>query len=286
MNGQFQANDIEIVGFNGAPLVACGHALPVVRRKSDGQFALLALRPDDGSRNWYSEAEAMEDARTQRWTVLERPLAVPSSTVDPDGHLPAQLLVVYVNEDLLYDAMNERLSGQRGADQFRWVGIKDGPQAVRAASGSASIVESLLNSWAQSAIDRFDRCFDPEDFRRFKPIADFALCAAQTGDLRWKSYLRYALSQEPERVRRTYENFIRREFPKCDWDSFVRQYGSVASLLRARRQKVALPNYPERVLDGTWRPRHNQSVKQDENTCNTCRQLAAGSRRAAIERAR
>ena len=222
-----------------APLVACGHSLPVVRRKSDGQFALLVMRPEGGGRNWYSEAEAMEDAKAERWTVLETPLAVPSSAVDADGQIASPLLLVYVNEGVLYDATNETLPRQRGTDQFRWVGIKDGPQAVRAASGSASMVEGLLNSWAQSAIDRFDRCFDPEDLRRLKPIADFALCAAQTPELRWKSYLRNALSQEPERVRRTYENFIRREFPTSDWDSFVGQYGSVASISRPAARRTA-----------------------------------------------
>ena len=38
-----KAIEIEIVGFNGAPLVECGLSLPVARRKSDGAFCVLNL---------------------------------------------------------------------------------------------------------------------------------------------------------------------------------------------------------------------------------------------------
>ena len=51
-----KASEIEIVGFNGVPLVESGRSLPVARRKSDGEFCVLDL--SRGSINWYGPDEA------------------------------------------------------------------------------------------------------------------------------------------------------------------------------------------------------------------------------------
>jgi hypothetical protein len=37
------ADELKIVGFNGAPPVECGRSLPVVRRGSDGMYCVLDL---------------------------------------------------------------------------------------------------------------------------------------------------------------------------------------------------------------------------------------------------
>ncbi len=50
--------ELEIVGFNGSPLVECGRALPVVRRPSDGMYCVLQSLPTDSPQSWHTEEEA------------------------------------------------------------------------------------------------------------------------------------------------------------------------------------------------------------------------------------
>ena len=55
---QIPAGDLEIVGFNGAPLVECGRSLPVVRRTSDGTYCVLDLARGGAVPSCHSQDEA------------------------------------------------------------------------------------------------------------------------------------------------------------------------------------------------------------------------------------
>jgi hypothetical protein len=103
-----------------------------------------------------------------------------------------------------------------------WRRLKDYPASIQAACGSASNMETLLDNWAAGLLNRFDAMFRVVPDRTYlKRIADFALCAAKARSLRWKSYVRYALSQEPDRIRRTFDSFTHPEFPDVSWDAFL-----------------------------------------------------------------
>jgi hypothetical protein len=51
---------------NGAPLVQCGRALPVVRRKSDSMHCVLRLSEKDAAIAWHDEDEAVSFAESPK----------------------------------------------------------------------------------------------------------------------------------------------------------------------------------------------------------------------------
>src|SRR5207249_4717064 len=75
--------------------------------------------------------------------------------------------------------------------------------------------------------------------------ADLGLCAAVSRTLRWRLWARYgaclAWSPEPERVRRTYDSFVCREFPTCSWEAFTEEFGTLCETLRARGPRQSAP---------------------------------------------
>jgi hypothetical protein len=87
----FYYDDLEIVGFNGAPLVECGRALPVAMRKSDGLYCVLELRSDTAPTAWHTKEEADAYAASRRWTQFREPVPIPRSCVSQsDGMLAHQ----------------------------------------------------------------------------------------------------------------------------------------------------------------------------------------------------
>src|SRR5205823_1097856 len=108
------------------------------------------------------------------------------------------------------------------------------------ACASEAVVENLLNLWGRRLLERADDTLAQSqvDWVRALCTADLGLCAATEPGLRWRLYLRYAAAQgwspEPERVRRTFDNFVRREFPPCSWEQFTREHASLSQTLRAR----------------------------------------------------
>jgi len=91
----FYCDDLEIVGFNGAPLVECGRALPVAMRKSDGLYCVLELRSDTAPTAWHTKEEAEAYAASRRWTRFRLPVIVPRSCLnESEGMLVRQPMVV------------------------------------------------------------------------------------------------------------------------------------------------------------------------------------------------
>jgi hypothetical protein len=65
-----------------------------------------------------------------------------------------------------------------------------------------------------------------------KRTADYMLCAAKSRAIRWQAYLRYALAQNPERVRQIFDTFTKSEFPNVPWQSYVDQMEDLRHLLK------------------------------------------------------
>jgi hypothetical protein len=211
----FYYDDLEIVGFNGAPLVECGRALPVAMRKSDGLYCVLELRSDTAPTAWHTKEEADAYAASRRWTRFRAPLTPPRSCVsDSDGTLVRQPMVVFADEAMLDTADRVPRPDLLGRDYLIWCGMQGYPDTLRATCGAQENIESLLDDWSAALLKRLEAMYHQGHDRPYmKRVADFALCAARSRTLRWKSYLRYALVQEPDHIRRTFESFTQREFP-------------------------------------------------------------------------
>ncbi|AGA24468.1 hypothetical protein [Singulisphaera acidiphila] len=229
--------DLEIVGFNGTPQVECGRTLPVVRRKSDKMYCVLRSVGNSASLAWHDEKEATEFVRAKRWTRFHDPLPIPRSCIsDGDGQLARQPMVVHAFQALLEMAGRVTWPAWFRDEPFLWRRLDlDRPnESVQAACTSAETVEALMDDWATGIKGRFDARFHQGHQRpALKRVADFMLCAARTRDLRWQAYLRYAMSQEPDRVRPIFDAFIQGEFSDADWPGFLKQIESLSGVLKA-----------------------------------------------------
>ena len=229
------ADELEIVGFNGGPLVECGLSLPVVRRKPDRMYSVLGSVKDGAALSWYHEEEAAEFAKVRRWTRLREPLPVPHSCIsDPDRRLFRQPMVVFAAQSFLAKAGVVAWPARSHDEVFLWRHLDRHDNSIQAACGSAEAVQAVLDDWATELKKRFDaihqRGGNPAALEQ---IADFMLCAAENRSLRWQAYLRYAMVQEPEKVRRTFEAFTRHEFPDVPWQAYLDEIKSLGEVLRS-----------------------------------------------------
>ncbi len=203
------ANELEIVGFNGTPQVECGRSLPVARRKSDGMYCVLSSVENSASLSWHDGEEVDAFAKARRWTRLREPLSLPRSCLsDPDKRLIRQPMVVFAAQSLLDTVGSVAWPASFRGEAFFWHRLEQHDDSIQAACGLAETVETLLDDWALRLKQRYDAMrrqgHDPATLKR---VADFMLCAAKDRPLRWQAYLRYAMVQEPERVRRTFDAF-------------------------------------------------------------------------------
>jgi hypothetical protein len=244
-SADLRADDLEIVGFNGVPLVECGRALPVVRRKSTDRYFKVSVRP--------GAAPALECDRPQleafsqegRLTLLAHPLPLPKGLTAGPGDLPRQLMVLCVSQSFLDTADCSRPEKHEG-EPLAWQQLPAREPAVWVTCASEAAVEHLLNSWGHRLLQRTDDTLAQGDWERSLRTADLGLCAAVDRAIRWRLHVRYAAAQawspEPERVRRTFDNFVRREFPTWSWEDFSREHGSLSETLRARGPRWHAPS--------------------------------------------
>ena len=236
-----KASEIEIVGFNGAPLVECGRSLPIAKRKSDGQHCVLDLSRGVDALVWHSPEEAASFAKARQWTELVRSVLVPIACVETStGAITTQPMVIFENETFLDVANRVPRPDHHDLECLIWRTLKGADADTFAACASGPAVEAILNHWAEALLERFDAmmgmCRDRADLKR---IADFALCAARSRDLRWKAFVRYAAAQEPDRVKPTFDRFIRAEFPNVSWENFISERKTLQAILES--QPVFLP---------------------------------------------
>ena len=229
------AGDLEVVGMNGAPLVQCGRALPVVRRKSDGMHCVLRFADADEPLAWHDQSEADQLADAGRWTPFDGALYLPKSCQPAQGGtVSSQPMIVYADEAML-DAADRLPRPPLLAGEYTiWRGLRGHRPEIQAACASEETAASLLNDWARALHRRFDAMHRlGRDETYLRHIADIALCAASERSLRWKLYLRYATAQEHDRVRRTFDTFISREFPNVSWEDFIEELKSLNDVLGA-----------------------------------------------------
>jgi hypothetical protein len=244
------ADELEIVGFNGAPLVECGRTLPVARRKSDRMHCVLGSVEDSALLSWHDEEEVIEFAESRRWTRLREPLLLPRSCIsDPGGRLLRQPMVVYAARSFLENAGVVDWPNRFGGEVFLWRGLDPshglhstarrsaGPDDLtQAACGSAVSVEALLDDWAIALERRFDAMYQHcHDRESLKEVADLMLCSAENRPLRWQAYLRYAMVQQPERRKKIFEAFVRHEFPDTAWEAYFNEIKSLDEALKSIR---------------------------------------------------
>ena len=236
-----KASEIEIVGFNGAPLVECGRSLPIAKRKSDEQHCVLDLSRGVDTLVWHSHDEAASFAEARQWTELERSVSVPNACVElSTGSITVQPMVVFENETLLDVANRVPRPDHHDGQYLMWQALKGTDSGNFAACASGPAVEAILDDWAEGLLKRFDAMIGvSRDRVDLKRIADFALCAARSRDLRWKAYLRYAAAQEPDQVKRTFDRFIHAEFPRVSWEYFLSELKTLQAVWDS--QPVFLP---------------------------------------------
>lgn len=240
--------DLEIIGFNGSPVVECGRALPIARRKPDGAHCVLELSAEQNPINWHSEREALAFAKNKQWTRFLEPVSVPESCRQREtGQRVRQPMVVFADETLLRMAGALPRPTSHAGEPLTWRHLEGHKKQLQAACASEDCVRSLLNAWAESLLDYCDAMFrQGSDAHYRKRIADFALCAALDRRLRWRAYLRYATAQEPDRVRRTFDTFTQREFPNVEWSAFIKELSSFKDVLSATPPKGPLSDLVSR----------------------------------------
>ena len=229
-----KASEIEIVGFNGAPLVECGRSFPIAKRKSDGQHCVLDLCRGVDTLVWHSQEEATSFAEARQWTELVRSVSIPNACVESStGSVITQPMMVFENETLLDVANRVPRPDHHDGQYLMWQALKGADPGNFAACASGPAVEAILDDWAEGLLKRFDAMIGiRRDRADLKRIADFALCAARSRELRWKAYLRYAATQEPDRMKRTFDRFIHTEFPKENWDCFLNELKTLRDILK------------------------------------------------------
>jgi hypothetical protein len=239
MSGSENA-DLEIVGFNGSPMVECGRALAVARRKSDGMHCVLGSAGDGAASAWYDEDEAVAFAAPRSCL----PLA--------DGRLVRQPMMVFAAQALLDTVGRETWPAEFHGELLLWRRLKQYDDAIQAACGSAESVESLLDDWGTCLKRRYDAMYHGGgDRAACKRVADFMLCAAKSRALRWQAHLRYAMVQEPERLRPTFDAFTRNEFPDMPFEAYLAEIKDLDAVLKSvptPAPQTALPVSPDLAL--------------------------------------
>src|SRR5262249_6887799 len=144
-----------------------------------------------------------------------------------------QPMVLCVSQTFLDAAGCDRPEQHQG-ELLAWQALPGGQPVSWVTCASEAAVENLLNLWGGRLLERADDALaqNQVDGARALRTADLGLCAAAEPVLRWRLYLRFAAAQgwspEPERVRRTFEDFVRREFPTCSWEQFTREHASLS----------------------------------------------------------
>jgi hypothetical protein len=231
-----EMNDLEIVGMNGAPLVECGRSLPVARRKSDGFHCVLQIPKDDEPISFETPEEAESYAATGRWTKIQGTIQIPRSCFSGDSAgFTHQPMMIFADDKLLDQADRLPRPGSFNGERLVWRRLDGYDESIHAACCSEETSARLLDEWSQLLMKRFNAWYYyHRDQDYLKRLADFALCAAISRGLRWKAYLRFALVQEPEKIRRTFDAFTLREFPDASWERYKEEIKDLNDFLNNR----------------------------------------------------
>jgi len=226
------SSELEIVGFNGRPLVECGRALPVARRKADRKHCVIDLTNGPENLQWYPQEVADGFANEQRWTLFGSPVNLPKKCFDETQSRVQQPMVVYTNQKLLDNADRQFLPEMWNKEYLIWKKLTNSQDDFQTTCGTSSCIETLMNDWADGLLKRFDAMLRlGRDSDYLLRVADFALCAAIDRPVRWEVYLRYSLAQKPDKVERTFNTLIGREFKGVTWEAFIESRHKLSDVL-------------------------------------------------------
>ena len=227
------ASPVEVIGLNGATLVACGTSLPIVRRASDGWICRFVA---NAALQWLPQSEFDRYLAERRVSLLEAAIPLSTSADDEETNQP---LVLFVNQDFLREAGVVLPSELSGAP-VEWTTVVGETVTTRATCLPETVAKQWLNDWASRLRGRIDDALAKPrtdvELQRSTLLqwADLGLCAATEKPLRWQLYLRYGAAMEPDRVRRTFDTFIQREFPNCTWDFYLKEMSDLADVIRSQ----------------------------------------------------
>lgn len=229
IGNMIDVDDIEVIGLAGSTLVECGTALPIVHRRGDGMFCRLVVGPEP--LQWFPGSEFDHLVSTGRISPFEFPVLLPSSA------LSEQPLVIYVNQVFL-EALNTALPADWEGMPCVWTPMPRETVFTSAACLPGEKAKAVLNEMAETILERLDagipRNRNRDDNAALLQLTDFGLCAATDKNLRWRLYLRYGAALPADRVSRTFVTFIQREFPDCQWQSYLAEMQSLHAVLLSR----------------------------------------------------
>jgi hypothetical protein len=241
---------LEIVGFEGTPLVECEMVLPVGRVVVDDVFFKFegrhsnAFRAEGIDRNkivFYSREEIQSLVEEGRVTILRETFAAMRTP-----------LIAYVYDEFLQAAesrLPDSIPNQRLSEH------------IRVLCGRADALEHLLDEWATRLMDNSTAMLEGyfheaqlEFSVEAERLTDLALCAATDVTLRARIYLRAGvaimLSAQPERLDNLYEFSIRQQFPDWSWTSFKERLKRMVEILRMKAEfKLREISPPDNVPD-------------------------------------
>ena len=230
------ADAVEVIGLNGATLVACGTSLPVVRRLSDGMICRFVVPVE--SLQWLPGSEFERFLAEGRVSRFKTPIRFPFTSL---GENAVQPLVLFAN-DVFLEAAAVALPEEFHVSPTPWTNVVDEAVPTWATCLPSDLAKQWLNESAARLRDRIDTEIAKSggepgpDRASLLRWSDLALCAATEKSLRWQLYLRYGDSMEPDRVRRTFDAFVQREFPSCSWDFYLKEMKDLADVICSQRR--------------------------------------------------
>ena len=225
-------DDIEVIGLNGSTLVECGTSLPIARRRCDGMICSFVI--GTVPLQWLPGAEFDRLIDEGRVCPFESPIPLPSPAVGADAVQP---LVVYLNEQFVTTG-GLVLPSTWQETSCVWTRLRGEPVETWATCLPEHLAKGMLDDWAERLLVQLDRGIADtatgSNTAKLLRLADLGLCAATNQLLRWRLYLRYGAAMEPDRVRRTFDSFIQREFPTCTWKFYLKELKDCRAVLLTR----------------------------------------------------
>gem|GEM_PF-3843555 len=234
--GLIDVKDVDVIGLAGSALVECGTSLPVIQRRSDQMFCRFVV----GSTplQWFPASELEQLISEGRISPFDSPVPLPTTGGTPNAEQPA---VIYLNQEFITQA-DVTLPVAIDGVPCTWIRLPKEAVATSATCLPRSSAEKLLNGWAEKLLTKLDKHLTIErsasSVEHLLHLADLGLCAATNKSLRWRLYLRYGASMAPDRVRRTFDSFIQREFPACQWDSYLSEMTDFQKVIASQAPAV------------------------------------------------
>ncbi len=237
--GDIPISDLEIVGFNSEPVVQCGQAFAVARRKSTDLFFPLTKGVLSSQFKWYHRMEIEQLNKEGHLTLLPHAVPVPIETREDNSVILPR--VAWVSESLFQEANFDRPPNRHAEVCFDWQLVPNSKQRIWAACVSGRASAGFVDHLAELMRDKADDLIagkKPIDWNRVERISDLGLCAADAKNLRYELWTRYlagiACSSRPEKARKLFDFFVCKEFPGITWEKIQSSVDELQQSLNLR----------------------------------------------------